>query len=104
MARLIIDFEGVEYTIEYNKRSVIALEQQGFDLSTLRTAPMSQSSVLFAAGFRMHHKGIKPDLVDRIFENLPDKEGLFAELINLYNAPYAAFMDDSAGNATWRKE
>lgn len=105
MAKTItIKYEGTEYTLEFTRRSIEAMERQGFVIGDVKTKPMTTLPTLFAGAFLAHHRFIKRDVVDAIFEKLSDKEKFLEKLAEMYAEPLEALMDEpeeSEGNLTW---
>lgn len=105
MAKTItIKYEGTEYTLEFTRRSIEAMERQGFVIGDIKTKPMTTLPTLFAGAFLAHHRFIKRDVVDAIFEKLSDKEKFLEKLAEMYAEPLEALMDEpeeSEGNLTW---
>ncbi len=97
-------FEGKEYILEFTRKTVTEMERQGFVASDVETKPMSTLPALFAGAFRAHHRFIKQDTVDAIFEKITHREELLGKLAEMYNEPLMALMDEpeeSAGNVEW---
>lgn len=105
MAKTItIKYEGTEYTLEFTRKSIEAMERQGFVIGDIKTKPMTTLPTLFAGAFLAHHRFIKRDVVDAIFEKLSDKEKFLEKLAEMYAEPLEALMDEpeaSEGNLTW---
>ena len=105
MAKTItINYEGTEYTLEFTRRSIEAMERQGFVIGDIKTKPMTTLPTLFAGAFLAHHRFIKREVVDAIFEKLSGKENFLEKLAEMYAEPFEALMDEpeeSEGNLTW---
>lgn len=106
MAKTItINFEGTEYTLEYTRKSVEAMEKSGFMPDDIAIKPMSTLPKLFAGAFIAHHKFVKQEKIDEIFSKLENKEGFLEKLSEMLNEPYIALMDEpekgDEGNAVW---
>lgn len=97
-------FNGNEYTLEYTRKSIEAMERQGFNISKISEAPMTTLPTMFAGAFIAHHKFVKRETIDAIYEKLTNKEELIGKLAEMYNEPIAALMEEpkeSEGNLTW---
>ena len=97
-------FDGKEYILEFTRKTVTEMERQGFVASDVETKPMSTLPALFAGAFRAHHRFIKQDTVDAIFEKITPREELLGKLAEMYNEPLMALMEEpeeSAGNVEW---
>lgn len=96
--------EGTEYTLEFTRKSIETMERQGFVIGDIKTKPMTTLPTLFAGVFLAHHRFIKRDTVDAIFEKLSNKEKFLEKLAEMYAEPLEALMDEpeeSEGNLTW---
>lgn len=87
---------GKDYTLEFNRESVMFAEQRGFSINDLDRYPMVKIPELFYYAFRMHHRNMSKEKTDHIlFDDLggmPD--GMAERLGNLYAAPYDALSPD----------
>ena len=54
--QLKMEFEGNEYTLEYNRRTVAEMEKKGFVASEITEKPMSTLPALFAGAFLANHR------------------------------------------------
>ena len=99
------DSLGNKYLLEYNRKSVETLERQGFSPQKIADQPMTMLPVLFAGAFLMHNKKTSPKTIEAILEEAPNKSELINTLLNMYNEPISAMLDDpdedSEGNVTW---
>ena len=84
--------DGVEYTLEFNRESVVFAEMRGFKIEDLGEYPMTKIPELFFYAFRMHHKNISRDKTDKIlFSELGGiPEGMLERLAELYAQPFNA--------------
>ena len=97
--------DGAEYTLEFTRRSVELMEKSGFAAQDLERKPMSMIPTLFAGAFLAHHRGLKRATIDRIYAALGQKDELLAALIEMFNEPVLALMDEpeqTEGNLTWK--
>lgn len=85
-----------EYTLEFNRESVMFAEQRGFSVNDLDRYPMVKLPELFYYAFRMHHRNLSKEKTDHIlFDDLggmPD--GMAERLGALYAAPYDSLASD----------
>lgn len=98
--------DGMTYTLEYNRKSVETLERQGFVAEDVQRKPVTLLPVLFAGAFLMHHRFVKREVIDRIYSRLGKKDELIQKLVEMYNEPIMALLDDpeqeaDGGNLTW---
>lgn len=103
--RVVIDYEGTKYTIEYNRDAVRQLEDAyDFSADSLSKGKVAKLPDLFYVGFAMHHPSMKRSTSDAIFEAVGDKEGLLKVLMTLYYNTVSSLFDEPAeGKAlTWK--
>lgn len=105
MAKTItFSFGGEDYTLEYTRATVAALEKQGFKISEISEKPLTILPALFAGAFLAHHRFVKRDVIDRIYDKMTNKMDLVMRLAEMYNEPIEALVDEpeeSEGNLTW---
>ncbi len=105
MAKTItITANDVEYTLEFTRKTVSILEKQGFVLSDIAEKPMTTLPELFAGAFLAHHMYVKRDVIDGIYDSMPNKEDLIKRLAEMYNEPIEALIaepEESEGNVSW---
>lgn len=104
MSVLKIAYKGKNYELGFTRNTVMALERQGFVIGEMATKPMTMLPMLWQGAFAAYCKGTKRDLMDEIYDHIPDKEGLIAALAELYAEPLNVLTDEPAegqGNATW---
>lgn len=84
--------DNAEYTLEFNRESVIFAEMRGFKIEDLGDYPMTKIPELFFYAFRMHHKNISRDKTDKIlFSELGGiPNGMLERLAELYAQPFNA--------------
>ena len=105
MSKITITYDKTEYTLEYNRQSVKTMEAQGFVLDELTSKPMTMIPMLFAGAFIKNHRGLRRALIDEIFDNINDKNGLMEALMEMYAETLSALTDnaEAEGNATWAR-
>lgn len=102
--QLTFTFEGKEFILEFTRRSVETMERSGFVASEVRDKPMSTLPALFAGAFLAHHRFVKQDVIDRIYEKMTNKQELIGKLAEMYNEPINALVNDpeeDEGNVNW---
>lgn len=102
--QIIFTYEGKEYTLEYTRRTIKQMEDEGFVARNIDDKPMTLLPALFAGAFKAHHRFVKPDVIDEIYVHMPDKEKLIEKLAEMYNEPIVSLMEepeDSAKNVDW---
>lgn len=102
--QIVITYEGVSYTLEFNRKTVRSMEDRGFVINTDKPATMIQD--LFRGAFQMHHKRMENGLIDKIWAAQKNKEELLAALVSMYAEPISTLMDEPDGDEdetpTWK--
>ena len=97
-------YQDKEYTLEYTRKSVEAMEKKGFVASDIETKPVTVLPALFAGAFLAHHRYEKPEVIDEIYSKMTNKQELIGKLAEMYNEPIMALVDEpeeSEGNLDW---
>ena len=98
---------GVTYTLEYTRKTVEAMEKNGFVAADVERKPMTLLPALFAGAFIARHRFVKREVIDRIYARLPRKDELLPKLVEMYNEPILSLMEEptpdegSEGNMDW---
>lgn len=98
------EYDGNEYTLEFTRKSIEQMERQGFVASEITEKPMLTLPALFAGAFLAHHRYLKREIIDKIFDKFTNKQELIGKLAEMYNEPILALMDEpeeSEGNIQW---
>lgn len=80
------------------------MERQGFNVNDISEKPMTTLPALFAGAFLAHHKWVKKDVIDEIYNRLENKQDLLQKLTEMYNEPIEALFEEpkeSEGNVSW---
>ena len=102
--QLNFNYNGTDYTLEFTRRTVEQMEREGFVADDIKTKPMTMLPTLFAGAFKAHHRLVKREVIDAIYDKMTDKAGLIAALAAMYNEPLLALLDEpteSSENLTW---
>lgn len=102
--QITFEFEGKEYVLEFTRKSIETMEKQGFIASEIVEKPVSTLPELFAGAFLAHHRYVKREVIDRIFDKLTNKQELIGKLAEMYNEPIMALVDEpdeDEGNVNW---
>ena len=57
---------GREYTLEYNRKSIVKAEQAGFDINGIGQKSMTMIPLMFWGAFLMHHPQMTKEQTDKI--------------------------------------
>lgn len=80
------------------------MERQGFNVNDISEKPMTTLPALFAGAFLAHHKWVKKDVIDEIYNRMENKQDLLQKLTEMYNEPIEALFEEpkeSEGNVSW---
>ena len=66
-------YNGIEYTLEYTRRTVEQMEREGFVAEEIKTKPMTMLPTLFAGAFKAHHRFVKREVIDEIYSKMSNK-------------------------------
>jgi hypothetical protein len=113
MSTITITYQNKDYTLEFSRQAVRQMEANGFVLDQISDKPMTMVPMLVYGAFAKHHRGIKRDLVDEIYEHIADKIGSDGEtgfihaLLEMYAETVNTLTGDSEpedeGNvAVWK--
>lgn len=98
------EFEGIPYVLEFTRKSIEQMEKNGFIASEITEKPMTVLPSLFAGAFLAHHRFVKRDTIDRIYDKMTSKQELIGKLSEMYNEPILALMEEpeeTEGNVSW---
>lgn len=98
-------YKDKEYCLEFTRRSVEAMERQGFVASDIQNKPMTTLPALFRGAFFANHRFLKPEVIDEIYGKMTDKTELIGKLAEMYNEPIMTLVEDpdenDEGNVSW---
>lgn len=104
MKQITFTYKDVDYTLEFSKRTVQALERSGFNQEELSSKPTTMIPMLFAGAFMLHHKNTKQELINEIYNRIPNKVEFVGKLAECYAEPINAMLDEpetDEGNVNW---
>lgn len=99
-----LTFDGQDYTLEFTKRTIRQLEENGFNPRDIDSKPLTTIPILFAGAFRANHRFVKNEVIDAIYESCPNKDELISALLDMYIEHMVAMVEDpkdNAKNVTW---
>lgn len=101
-----INYKDKEYILEYNRKTVSDLEGMGFVASEFANKPATMLPLAFRGAFLKNHKFLKQEIINEIFEHIPNRQGLIAQLSEMISECYQSLMgdeveEDAQGNASW---
>lgn len=97
----------VTYTLEFTRKTIELMEKNGFVAADMERKPMTLLPALFAGAFLAHHRFVKRDVIDAIYAKLNHKDELIGALVEMYNEPLMALLDEpeqenDEGNLSWK--
>lgn len=101
--------KGEEYTLEYTRKSVKTMLENGFNVDDLKGyKAILALPELFEGAFIAHHPKTKKTEVKELYKSLSNKEELASVLVGMFSEPLNAMFDEitedpeeGSGNATW---
>ena len=97
--QITFSYNGKDYALEFTRRTIRQMEDRGFNIQEVSEKPMTLLPDFFAGSFLANHKNVKRELIDEIYENMPNKDKLIEKLVEMYNEPIAALMDEPEENS-----
>lgn len=99
MAKTIdFEFDGETYTLEFTRRTIKDMENEGFSLSAMSARPVTMYPRLFQGAFRCHHRRLDSDKIDRMYKSFVNKEELAEKLAIMYNDALDTLFDEPGEN------
>lgn len=99
------NYNGKDFVLEYNRKSIAFMEQQGFVVSELAQKPMLMLPKAFSGLFFKNHKNVKQTEIDEIYDKFKDKEKLISTIAEMLSETYDSLQDDpeeNSGNIEWK--
>lgn len=104
MSKIKLNYKDKEYILEFSRNTAKAIEDRGFSLDQIGTAPIKMIPLLVHGAFMKNHSSLKTVKVDEIFNAQTQKSGLIQALMEMYaDTVNTLFGDeeDEEKNATW---
>lgn len=98
------DFDGREFTLEFNRKTVMKAEKAGLNLQEIDSKPMTMVGIMFWAAFLYHHPWITQEQTDKILDEQfggveglgtienDEGENLVTHLGRLYSEPFSTLI------------
>lgn len=104
--KIVLNYEGKDYTLEFNRRIVRQMEADGFRIDA--NMPVTLILDLFKGAFKMHHRKLPAETIEDMWDAQRDKDKLLSALVSMYSEPVAALMDEPEdegddANPTWKE-
>ena len=100
------DYENQHYTLEYNRQSIVLMEQNGFIAEEYVKKPMTMIGLAFKFAFYKNHPKTTQEQIDKIFDSFPNKQELNTALISMigecYDSLIAGDPEKESKNIEWK--
>lgn len=83
--QITFEYQDNKYTLEYTRDTVKAIERQGFRINDIDTMPMTMISLFVHGAFYAHHPELKDEVMDSIYEAMPNKDEFLMKLMEMYS-------------------
>jgi hypothetical protein len=101
-----LTYQGVEYTLEYNRAAVKALEANGFNGGEIFDKPMTNIELMFQCAFIKNHPNTQMSVITDILKECPNKNELLAQLKLMIDETYESLLAEpengDSGNVSWK--
>ena len=97
-------YDDEEYVLQFTKRTIREMENQGFRIREVQDKPMTLWPMFFKGAFLANHRKTKDSVIEAIYKAMPNKDALIDAMIELYDEPYSAMMEepgDTDPNVNW---
>lgn len=93
---------GKEYILEYDRETITYIEKMGFSLEKYSSQPMTMYPLLFKGAFYKHHKFVKEQEKEELYNNIKNRSKLMNALVEMVGEAYEELVkDNEEGNADW---
>ena len=104
--KITLPYDGANYTLEFNRKTVQWMEGEGFDLKLLESKVFTMIPILIIGAFRMHHRRLESDFIlDKVWLAQTHRQQLLGKLSEMYAETFEFLLDSDEGkdegNATW---
>lgn len=99
-------YDGKDYTLEYDRKSVRVMEANGLRINEIATQPYSMLEILWTGAFLKNHKNENNEKILDIYKHIKNKEELNAGLVSMFNETYTSLIgnddSDESKNIEWK--
>ena len=92
--QIVFNYEGKDYTLEYNRDAIKYMENRGFSLEKFTDAPITMLDIAFEALFLKNHRNISSAKVQEILKEFNDKRGLISAINDMLGDSYTELLGD----------
>lgn len=101
-----LEYEGQNYTLEYDRDGIRMLEARGFSVDEFIQKPMTNVELAFQGAFLKNHPNTKLETISDIFKECPDKGQLISTLHKMITDSYTSLLsepaDDDPKKVQWK--
>lgn len=88
-------YDGVDYTLEYNRGAIKFMEQNGLNISEIESKPLTMVDILWQGAFWKNHRKEKTAKIEEIYDSIKNKSELNAALSEMFIETYSVLIGDS---------
>ncbi len=98
-----LEYNGETYILEYSKRAITIMEDQGFRIGDIDDKPMTSLLLLFKGAFIKNHRTVSEALVEEIYDHCEDVDKMISTLMDMYMEAFEGVRteDDDTKKANW---
>jgi len=86
--------DNKEYLLEFTRKTVVNMSRAGFQLEEVTSNPIIAIPQLFEGAFKANHPYVKSSEITDIYNSLGNKEDLLVALIEMYQEPINALVEE----------
>lgn len=98
------EYKKKKYVLEYTRDSIARMEDEGFVAMYMREKPFTMLPILFRGAFYARNPEIEQSLVDEIYDQIKDKQGIISKLELMVSEAIESLFDEpetNEGNIIW---
>ena len=101
------EYQGVNYTLEYNRDAIRYMEGEGLNIDEVQSKPLTMIEILWKGAFFKNHKTEKINKIEEIYKCIPNKTELHNALSQMFYEAYAVLIGDAeevddSKNINWK--
>lgn len=99
-----INANGNDYILEYDRNSVIKMQDLGFDISKIEQISIKQILLLFKGAFIKNHPQTSNKVMEDIYDGITNKQDFIAKLVEMFSDTFTTLFDepkDEAKKVKW---
>lgn len=89
------NYDGVDYTLEYNREAIKFMEREGLDINEIQNKPLTMIDIMWKGAFWKNHRKEKNDKIEEIYDAIKNKTELNAALSEMFLETYSILIGDS---------